>query len=106
MNDLLPLKFLSATVTLGCNREGWNLLEVDSDQPRVFEEEVVFQTPFAVPPVVLAALAGFDLDHHTNARVRVRPIDITPTGFRIQITTWHDTRVWSVDVAWTALGSA
>jgi hypothetical protein len=105
---MMPLKTLSATLKLGHGTEGWNLSEHPSEgdwtPPRTFTSEVVFAAPFSYTPVVHIGLTGFDIDQAHTSRVVVRAVDISPTGFKTEVSTWLDSRVYGVEVAWLAIG--
>ena len=106
MSNVIPLTVLSAVAVLDSKLEGWTLLEVPATEPRVFTYSVTFERAFATAPLVHAAIAGFDVENQDSARLRVRAENITPTGFVISVETWLNTRVWSVDVSWLAIGYA
>ena len=95
---------LSSVAILDSNLEGWTLLDAGPDSSRAFVFKVNFERPFATSPLVHVAIAGFDIENHDAARLRVRAVDIHAGGFGIQVETWLSTRVWSVDVSWLAIG--
>jgi hypothetical protein len=105
---MLPWKSLSASLQVGVLTTGWNLAEPASEsteEARVFNFVVHFANPFAAPPVVHLGLTGFDIDHCDSSRLSVRAVEITATGFTAQIATWRDTRVYSVEFSWLAMGA-
>ncbi len=107
-SQLLPWKSLSASIQIGELTEGWNLIEPpaeDANAARVFRFAVYFSSPFEAPPLVHLGLTGFDLDQRDSSRVSLRASDITPTGFVAEVATWRDTRVYSVEFNWLALGA-
>jgi len=104
MSNVIPLTVLSAVAVLDNKLEGWTLLEVPATEPRVFSFVVAFERAFSSAPLVHAAIAGFDVENHDSARLRVRAENITPTGFVIRVETWLNTRVWGVEVSWLAIG--
>ena len=97
---------LSAVTVLDSSLEGWNLLDVPAEGPRTFQFDVAFERAFAAPPVVQVGICGLDVGNHDSARLRVRAVDINPKGFTLRAETWLNTKVWSVDVTWLALGTA
>lgn len=110
MSSLFPLNILSATAHLGDLDPAWTLTTPEagageSEGRRIYQTRVFFQTPFALAPVVHAAISGFDISDAANARLRVRAIDVTAEGFVLEVETWLNTIIWSVDVAWLAVGS-
>jgi len=103
-----PWKSLSASLQLGVQTEGWNLAEPPEDgvdDARVFRFNVYFAAPFVSPPVVHLGLTGFDIDQRDSSRVNLHASEITPTGFVAEISTWRDSRVYSVAFSWLALGA-
>lgn len=61
-----------------------------------------FETPFATAPKVALALAGVDADRATNLRLSIKAYDVEADEFSIRISTWDDTLVYAVWVAWIA----
>jgi len=55
--------------------------------------------------VVHLGLTGFDLDQRDSSRLILRATEISTTGFVVEIATWRDTRVYSVEFSWLALGA-
>jgi len=103
-----PWKSLSAEVQLGVLTEGWNLAEPLADgveDARVFGFTVYFAAPFDAPPIVHLSLTGFDLDQRDSNRLNLRATQITTTSFVAEISTWRETRVYSVAFSWLALGA-
>jgi hypothetical protein len=112
MSDtLIPWKTLSATVTIGQETEGWDLASLPEPWPegwdgaRTFVYPVVFESPFYQPPVISIGLTGFDIDQSASARIKLGAAQITAEGFSVEITTWLNTRVYSVDFSWIAMGA-
>jgi hypothetical protein len=106
MSNLVPLSMLSAVTVLDSNLEGWTLLDVPAEETRAFQYDVTFEQPFAAAPLVNVAISGLDVGNQDAARLRLRAVDIHPGGFSIRAETWLNTRVWSVDVSWLAIGAA
>lgn len=105
---LTPWKTASAVVSLSQETPGWNLAAGDEEKPetpRTFSTRIEFAERFQWPPVVQAALAGFDLDQRDSARLSVAVNRVTATGFDLSVTTWATSRVYAVEVSWLALGS-
>jgi hypothetical protein len=105
MSSIAPLNLLSATLVLDTSLEGWTLLDPSTDGARAFRYEVVFSRPFSTFPVVHVGIVGLDVSNGDNLRVRVRALDITARGFTLQAETWLNTRIWSVETSWLAIGS-
>jgi hypothetical protein len=88
--------------------EGWNLAEPpaeDAEAARVFRFTVFFAAPFDAPPVVHLGLNGFDFDQRDSSRLSLRATEISTTSFVAEISTWRDTRVYSVEFGWLAIGA-
>jgi hypothetical protein len=103
-----PWKGLCSSIEVGVLTAGWNLAEPPADGSegiRVFRFAVVFDTPFDTPPVVHLGLTGFDLDQRDSSRLKLRATEISATSFVAEIATWRDTRVYSVEFSWLALGA-
>ena len=102
------MESLSGSLHIGSLTDGWNLAEPSaawSDEARIFRFSVHFATHFEAAPVVHLGLTGFDIDQRDSDRLRLRAADITPAGFVAEISTWRDTRVYSVEFAWLAIGA-
>ena len=105
MNDQwTPWSILSATGGAGVTTEGWNLAE-SAEEPRAFVTEVVFSTSFQNVPVVQLALTGFDMDQRDSGRISIKAAEVSPAGFKVEISTWLDTRVYAVEFSWLAIGA-
>ncbi len=105
MSYVAPLTLVSAVVVLDTSLEGWSLLEPSGEIDRVFVHPVTFLRSFSGPPVVQVGIVGLDVSKDDNIRLRVRAVDITESGFTLRAETWLNTKIWSVDVSWLAIGS-
>ena len=106
--SLMPWKTLAATVGVGVLTDGWDLDEPSSgglDESRVFTVDVDFATPFSGIPVVTLGLTGFDMDQYTAARISLKVVELSHTGFKVEITTWRDSRIYAVEFNWFAIGA-
>lgn len=106
MSQLVPLNVLSAVAVLDSSLAGWQLLDVPATSSRKFQYRVVFERPFAAPPLVHLGVTGLDVSKDDNLRVRVRALDIDSDGFLIEAETWLNTKIWCVEVSWLAIGSS
>lgn len=52
----------------------------------------------------MVAISSFDTSEGQNARLKVEAIDITTKGFYIRVSTWYDSKTYSVSVPWLAYG--
>ena len=102
---MTPLNLLSAVVVLDTSLEGWTLLDQGTQSDRVFQHHIVFERAFSAPPLVHTGIVGIDVSKDDNVRVRVRAVDITSNGFILEAATWLNTKIWSVEVSWLAIGS-
>ena len=107
-SSMQPWKSLSASVQVGSLTEGWNLAEPPAEgaeDARVFRFQVYFSSPFGTPPIVHLGLTGFDFDQRDSNRLILRATEISSVGFIAEITTWRDTRAYSVEFSWLAIGA-
>ena len=105
MSDVEPLVFLSAINKFGTQDEGWTLSEGGDESERVFRGLIAFERPFRNAPIVHVGLVGFDISNQGAARVRVRAQNVTDSGFEIEVVSWRETQVYSVEVSWLAVGA-
>lgn len=102
---VIPLRFVAGTTQFGQEDAEWSMLAPAKDEAmRYFEGSIGFEQAFRVTPMVHVGVAGFDIDHRDNARLSVRLSESDRFGFRVRIGTWLNTRIWSVEVAWVAVG--
>lgn len=103
----LPLKVVSASVSLGTETKGWTLDEPASegDPERSFLCDVYFEVPFSQTPVVQLGVTGFDIDQCSSSRLKLSAESITGAGFQAKVTTWRSSRIYSVEFHWLAIGS-
>jgi len=105
MSNLVPFKVLSAVTILDSTLSDWKLLEVPATTVRAYRLPVAFEKPFTTSPLVQIGLVGLDVGKEDNVRLRVRALDVRPDGFTVHAETWFNTKVWSVEVSWLAIGS-
>ncbi len=65
---------------------------------------ITFKDPFTAPPIVMATIGMWDMDHKHNSRADIAAERVTATGFQLVFRTWGDTRVARVRADWTAMG--
>jgi hypothetical protein len=105
MSDLLPLSICSSIAKFSQEDPGFSLhIAQGDDEERVFRARIDFASPFAGPPVVHVGISSFDIDHCDTARLRVRAEAISATGFELVLTTWRNTKVYSAETSWLAVG--
>lgn len=66
---------------------------------------IAFASRFAAVPVVQLGLSGFDLDQRDSARLTLKAVNITESGFTAVISTWAASRVFAVEFNWLAIGA-
>ena len=71
---------------------------------RCYKGRVRFERVFQAPPVVQIGITGFDIDNGDNARLNVGIVDVDGEGFDVELRTWWNSRLWSVDLNWIAIG--
>jgi hypothetical protein len=71
---------------------------------RTYTTAVQFDSPFQVPPKVLVALRGQDVDGTKNNRITVTATNITVDGFNLVYTTWSDSIIYNIWATWIAIG--
>jgi hypothetical protein len=82
--------------------EGWTLHQ--GEGPRTFQYIVTFDRPYESAPIVSCSMTGFDAATDKNVRVNIKVEKVTITGFVVRVTTWADTKLFSVAGEWLALG--
>jgi hypothetical protein len=91
----------SGTLHYNVETRGWDLAS-GSGERWLEPPDVAFDTPFSAAPKVSLALSGIDADQATNLRLNLEAYDIGPDEFSVRISTWDDTLVYAVWVAWIA----
>jgi len=102
------------TVDLGAIRAESGKVEVFShypngymwtgNGPREIDAVIPFQAGFRREPAVQVSIAALDVGNAANARVDVNVISVTSENFVVRVTTWADTKLATVHVAWSAMG--
>jgi hypothetical protein len=103
-SPVLPLKIAASVARFTHSDAGWTLLEPGSDRARSYAARVEFEQPFTQAPIVHAGLSGFDIENGDAARVKLKLCAVRPEGFDVEVETWFETRIWSLDVSWLAIG--
>jgi opacity protein-like surface antigen len=104
--EVLPLSFAAGAARFDEAQAGWELLETSlhGDGVRTYSGRVAFEHAFNSPPVVQIGVTGFDIDNGDNARLNVGIKNVDVSGFDVELRTWLNTRIWSVDLSWFAIG--
>ncbi len=71
---------------------------------RVRKKVQNFTQRFKSPPMVHCSLSMWDVDTSRNSRIDVEADNVTEDSFEIVFTTWGDTHIARVRVAWMAVG--
>ncbi len=88
--------------TAGPETEGWNL--GDGNGQRSVQIMVLFDKPFESAPIVTLGITGFDISNEKGVRLSVKVEKVTIAGFVIRVTTWADSKIFSVNGDWFAIG--
>ncbi|HWO09343.1 MAG TPA: H-type lectin domain-containing protein [Polyangiaceae bacterium] len=104
--EILPLSFVAGAARFDEAQTGWELLEPPEhcNGMRTFSGRVQFERAFNSAPVVQIGVTGFDIDNRDNARLNVGVTRVDADGFEVELRTWWNTRIWSVDLSWFAIG--
>jgi hypothetical protein len=90
-----------ATGLIGGTTGAWPLDNGQGD--RTFRtQDIPFPIQFAQAPHVSLSIAGIDADGQTNLRVRLVAEDVQQDEFNIRVSTWADTLIYSLVIAWVA----
>ena len=66
--------------------------------------DVDFEIPFEKIPQVFLSVTQIDADKESNLRYNVEAISISRDGFTIKVSTWADSKIFSISGFWIALG--
>jgi hypothetical protein len=105
MSNVAPLSLLSSVVVLDDSADSWPMLDPSLGDKREFRKPIRFEQTFSHPPVVQVGLVGIDASKDDNLRLRLRAEAITSSGFTLHAETWLNTKIWSIEVSWLAIGS-
>ena len=65
--------------------------------------DITFKRPFCNVPTVVVSLTGLDTNSSTsNTRVQISANSVTKTGFKLNIHTWADTKIYLVSDTYIA----
>jgi hypothetical protein len=100
----LPPTLETGDVTKGYYETG-HPLELGAPIGRRFDQiRVEFPVGrFTRPPKVHVMLNQLDTDQAINTRISVDAIDVTQSGFILEVSTWADSKVYGVGVSWIAI---
>ena len=100
------VKSQSGILKVSPNSEpNYNLHDGKSNSNRSFLVEIKFKKSFASAPNVIVSASSVDCAEETGLRYRLTPKFQTAGGFAIEIATWGDTNIWSMELSWLAVAS-
>lgn len=74
---------------------------------RTFTTRVNFtSTGFATPPTVTLGLSAFDILDDSDHRLALSLENVDKKGFTLNVGTWLETKVWSLEVTWIAFDNS
>lgn len=65
--------------------------------------DIDFETPFTGKPQLFLSITQMDSDKEANVRVQVEAISISRDGFTLKVTTWADSKLFSISGYWLAM---
>ena len=106
MDSMLPLSIAAGAVKFDESQPGWALLEpmAEASNIRSCTGRVDFERSFVAAPVVQIGVTGFDIHNGDNARLQVGLLSVDHKGFTVELRTWWNSRLWSVNLNWIAIG--
>ena len=64
--------------------------------------DILFAEPFAKKPKVILTITQLDSDKDVNSRYRPEAISISRDGFTLKVSTWADSKIFSLSGSWLA----
>lgn len=92
--------FITGKYSASTNTSGFTLDKNTGE--RTYTLDVNFLDPFAARPDVMVFVQTLDADKGFNVRYTVEPTSISRDGFTIKITTWADTKIYTIGGTWMA----
>ena len=81
----------------------WSAAPLTNPKPlQEFRGQITFRRKFAVTPIVVVWLIGFDFLKGKNFRIKAEATEVTATGFNIKIATWYDSVLYWASASWIA----
>ena len=74
-----------------------------NDGERSMTIDIDFEIPFKEKPKIILSITQMDSDKESNVRVNVEAISISRDGFTIKVSTWADTKLFSISGYWLAM---
>jgi len=73
-----------------------------NDGERSMTIDIDFETPFNTKPQIILSITQIDSDKEANVRVNVEAISISRDGFTLKVSTWSDSKLFSISGYWLA----
>ena len=73
-----------------------------NDGERAMTIDIDFETPFKTKPQIILSITQIDSDKEANVRVNVEAISISRDGFTLKVSTWSDSKLFSISGYWLA----
>jgi len=71
---------------------------------RTFVTPPIKLSGFTSTPFIMYNILSLDVIKEFNMRINIQAIHIKKSSFKMQFTTWSDTKIYSCDVKWFAIG--
>ena len=81
-----------------------SLLSSGDDKERVHIVKIKYKEQFKKVLDVIPSIQRLDTDGHFSSRFEIKADNITTSGFDLVIGTWLKTKIWDINVKWTAIG--
>ncbi len=69
---------------------------------RTMTIDIDFETPFIKKPQIFLSVSQIDSDKGSNLRYNVEAISISRDGFTLKVSTWSDSKLYSISGYWVA----
>lgn len=69
---------------------------------RIVTLEIKFDAPFITKPKVVLAVTQLDAAKEFNLRYNIEAISVSRDGFTLKVSTWGDSRIYSMSGYWVA----
>ncbi|KAM0300589.1 hypothetical protein ACHAPM_006905 [Fusarium culmorum] len=85
----------------------WSTIKVRSwENPQVHTKgRVSFSKDFKTAPTVSVSISAADVSKDANFRVKVYATAVDATGFTAHADSWSNTKIYSCEISWIAIGS-
>lgn len=73
-----------------------------NDGERSMTIDIDFETAFTEKPQIILSITQMDSDKEANVRINVEAISISRDGFTLKVSTWADSKLFSISGYWLA----